>query len=382
MGEINTGSMSHISAPAELSAILDAAVDAIVIINEHGDIMEFSPAAQRLFGYEADETIGQPVSILMPEPDRSAHASYMDHYLKTGMRKIIGIGREVQGLKRSGEIFPLWLSVGEAASEEGRHFVGILRDLTTEHTAEKQRHALESRLAQVGRFSLLGEMAAGIAHEINQPLSAIGTYAQAARRLMEAGDFDHDTLSKACHGIDEQVQRAGQVISNLRRLIHKQDVRKETLDLNDVINGAIGLVIADLKSAGIEITVKCGSNLPKIHGNAIQLQQVLLNLTHNAADAMRDLPEQNKLLSLTTRSLDEKHVQFIVGDRGPGVPPRLKDAIFNPFVTTKHDGLGIGLAISQTIVQLHAGELTCEDNPEGGADFVVTLPAYCGDSNE
>ena len=381
MGEREGEPKSDSSAAAELSALLNAAVDAIVIIDDNGIIMEFNPAAQTLFSYEADEIIGQPVHCLMPEPDRTRHGDYMQHYIETGERRIIGIGREVKGLKKGGEVFPLWLSVGEALNNDRRHFVGILRDLSAQHAAAEEQHVLETQLADVGRFSLMGEMAAGIAHEINQPLSAIGTYAQAARRLLDNEELDQESLAKACHGIGDQVQRAGEVIANLRNFIGNQEVKKEILNLNEVIQGAMSLIIADAKSAGIAIKTQCAAGLPPIEGNAIQLQQVLLNLTHNAVDAMRGSVAANKVMSIATMRSSNSELQFRVSDRGPGVSQHLAAGIFNPFVTTKREGLGVGLAISQTIVQAHLGELKYEDNPGGGAVFIVSLPVYHGQRN-
>jgi len=359
---------------AELEALLSAAVDAILMIDERGRIVEFSPSAERLFGYRAEEIMGKSVNILMPEPDRSSHTDHMKRYMNTGQQHIIGVGREVDARKSTGEVFPAWLSVGEAVHGDKRHFVGIIRDLSAQRAAEREQHALEARLAHVGRFSLMGEMAAGIAHEINQPLSAIETYSQAAKRMLQADTTDQDDLEKACSGIAEQVQRAGQVIENLRNFIRKQEVHKQALDLNEVIKDALSLVEADTNAAGIELTTKFAENLPEINGNAVQLQQVLLNLTHNAVDAMKSPIRKDKEVLIETERVEDTHVQVSVSDRGPGVSPRLVDAIFHPFFTTKRDGLGVGLAISRTIVQSHSGELSCGSNPVGGAVFTVSLP--------
>jgi two-component system sensor kinase FixL len=358
---------------SEFDALLDAAVDAIVVIDDQSNIVEFNPAAERLFGYERRDVLGQTVDVLMPEPYHSQHEKYVNHYLETGEKRIMGIGREVVGLDKRGEAIPLWLSVGEAVLGDQRRFVGILRDLTGQHAAERERHALETRLARVGRFSLMGEMAAGIAHEINQPLAAIANYAQAARRLFEAPDADLRGLRDACEGISEQVHRAGQVIENLRAFIRKRETEKEPLRLNDVIENVMGLVRADAAQEGIEVHVDYEPYLPEIMGNAVQIQQVLVNLTHNGVEAMEHSLHRDKGLLIET-GLAEGHVQFSVTDHGTGVSARLRDAIFHPFVTTKPEGLGVGLAISHTIVRAHGGELAYAENPDGGAVFTVTLP--------
>jgi len=359
----------------ELRALMEAAVDAIVVIDEDGRILSFNPAAERMFGHESAEVIGEPADMLMAEPYRTRHAGYMRTYRQSGKARIIGIGREVEGRKSDGTDFPIWLSVGEAKSGFGRRFVGIMRDLTPQREAEKERHALEARLAHVGRFSLMGEMAAGIAHEINQPLSAIANYSQAARILLDRGDAEPDELRTACSGITDQVQRAAQVVENIRNFIRKREVTKERLDLNSVIRDALSLVIVDARDAGITVETRFARDLPRIEGNVVQLQQVLLNLTRNAVDAIRKkMGRRSRKIVVSTAQPSADRIEFEVLDSGPGISSTLGDAIFHPFVSTKADGLGVGLAISRTIVEAHGGELRYRDNPEGGAIFTVSFP--------
>ena len=364
---------------ATLEALLDAAVDAIVMIDANGAILRFNDAAERMFGYAERELLGLPVQTLMPEPYASEHSRYVQRFLETGERRIIGIGREAQGRHRDGRLFPIWLSVGEAVVGATRHFVGIIRDLSAQRAVEEERHALEARLAHVGRFSLMGEMAAGIAHEINQPLSAIVTYSQVAKRLLERPDTERDALVQACGGIADQVHRASQVIENLRNFIRKRDVEKTVLDLNAVIDDAMTLVLADTNRAGIPLTTEFAADLPRIDGNAVQLQQVLLNLTHNAVDAMQTSPKKARGIRIRTYALAASSVAFEVGDHGDGVAAALVETIFHPFVTTKAEGLGVGLAISRTLVHNHGGKLTYHDLAEGGAVFTVSLPARVGE---
>jgi two-component system sensor kinase FixL len=358
----------------DFGAILEAAVDAIVVIEADGRIVQFSKAAEAMFGYSADEIIGQPVHRLMPEPYRSNHAAYIDHYQSTGEARIMGVGRQVQAMRSNGEVFPVWLSVGESVTVAGQHFVGIVRDLTDERRAELERHSLEARLAHVSRLSLLGEMAAGIAHEINQPLSAITNYSTAVRNLLERGNYDAVTLKSACEGISEQVQRAGEVIRNLRKLARKHEIEKEGVSLDTLIAGVMGLVQADAGHAGIAVETAFAEGLPDVTGNVVQLQQVLLNLTRNAVDAMRQTVGRPKQMRIATARAADDTLEIRVSDRGPGVSPRLEDAIFHPFFTTKSEGLGVGLAISRSIVQTHGGALQYEDRPGGGSTFIVTLP--------
>jgi two-component system sensor kinase FixL len=359
---------------ADLRALMDACIDAIVVIDDEGKIGSFNAAAERLFGYKAADVIGKGVELLMPEPHRSNHDGYIKRYLATGKARIIGVGREAQGKHADGTVFPIGLSVGEARQGDRRRFVGIIRDLSQQQEAEKRTRSLEGRLAHVGRFNLMGEMAAGIAHEINQPLSAIATYAQAGSRMLGQETIDVAVLQEICTKVDEQARRAGQVIENLRKFIRKQEIETRPLDINHIVCDVLNLIEADARAEGIRVDMQLGRDLPQVNGDPIQLQQVLLNLTRNAVDAMRSGLHKERGLSITTEKTDSG-VRVSVTDFGHGVSRQLGDNIFHPFVTTKRDGLGVGLAISRTIVQSYGGTLTYQDNPQGGAIFVVDLPA-------
>ena len=359
---------------AELRALLDAAVDAIVMIDEQGRITTFNAAAERLFGRRAEEAIGQRVEMLMPEPHRSAHANYLRRYLDTGEKHIIGIGREALAVRANGETFPISLSVGAARGPNGRQFVAFIRDLSSQRVAEQRARALEARLSQVGRFNLMGEMAAGIAHEINQPLSAIATYAQAAKRVLERDRPEMHQVIDVCKKIDEQALRAGRVLENLRKFIRKQEILAEPIDVNRAVADVMNLIEADAHAEGIRVAATYATGLPAVRANAVQLQQVVLNLTRNAVDAMRDALGKDRGIAIATERGETGGVKINVADHGPGVSRQLGENIFHPFVTTKRDGLGVGLAISRTIVQSYRGSLSYRDNPEGGAIFVVELP--------
>ena len=362
-------------AVAELTALLDAAVDAIVVIDDTGAITTFNKAAEHMFGYRAADVVGRSIEILMGESNRTQHAAQLARYKATGEARVIGIGREVQARRANGEMFPIALSVGEAADANGRRFVGILRDLSSQRAAEQRARSLEVRLAHVGRFNLMGEMAAGIAHEINQPLSAIATYAQAAKRMMEHAEPDMGTLREICTKVDEQARRAGQVIENLRKFIRKQEISTQSLDVNKVVRDVLNLIEADAHAEGIPIRVAAAEGLPTVRADAVQLQQVLLNLTRNSVDAMRDGLGKERGIVITTSRGVCGGVLVSVTDHGHGVSRQLGDDIFHPFVTTKRDGLGVGLAISRTIVQSYDGSLTYSANPVGGAIFTIELPA-------
>lgn len=360
---------------AELKALLDAAVDAIVVIDEAGRVNAFNPAAEKMFGYRATEVIGKAVSMLMPEPYRFEHQTYVERYIFSGQAHVIGRGRDVEGRRASGEVFPIALSVGEAREGSSRRFVGIMRDQSGQKIAERNTRSLEARLTHLGRFHLLGEMASGIAHEINQPLSAITTYAEAAKRLMRRNPPDSEALEKICDRIAQQAHRASEVISNLRSFLRKHDVHTEAVDVNAMINDVMNLIEADAHAEGIEVATRPGENVPPVNADRIQLQEVVLNLTRNAVDAMRHGLRKQKGIHITTAVTEDGAASIEVLDHGHGVPKSLSSSIFHPFVTTKQDGLGVGLAISRTIVESYGGTLVFSDNPQGGARFIVRLPA-------
>jgi two-component system, LuxR family, sensor kinase FixL len=281
----------------------------------------------------------------------------------------------VQARRADGTLFPVALSVGEACGADGTRFVGIIRDLSAQRAEEQRTRAIEARLAHIGRFNLMGEMAAGIAHEINQPLAAIATYAQATKRILEREQPGQTLLLDTCRKIDEQARRAGDVLANLRRFIRKQEVETQVLDINGVVADVANLIEADATAEGIPLEVRYGQALPKVLGGAVQIQQVLLNLTRNSVDAMRDGAHKERGIAITTSTTTGGLVRIAVTDHGHGVQRELGDNIFHPFVTTKREGLGVGLAISRTIVQAYGGSLSYTDNPEGGSIFAVELPA-------
>jgi two-component system sensor kinase FixL len=371
----NTENANNMGA-SEFEALFKAAVDAICVIDEAGRIMKMNAAAEKLFGYSAAELQGDNVSRLMPEPDRGCHNSYIQNFISSGEPRIIGLGREVQGARRDGSTFPLHLSVGETP---GRRFVGIMRDLTGQKRAEEEVRQVQDRLAHVGRFSVMGEMAAGLAHEINQPLSAIATYAQAGARMLQGVDAPDD-LKDIFEKIEQQARRAGQVVQNLRGFVTKREVRKDVLNLSGVVAEVKTLIDADARAEGIVVTLSEEENLPPVLGDAVQLQQVIVNLTRNAVDAMKGGLRKNLGIEIRTFFEDDR-VCLSVVDHGHGVPAELADSIFHPFVTTKRDGLGVGLAISKTIIQAHAGTISYRANPAGGAIFGFSLPIGEGKAN-
>ena len=613
-------------------ALLAAAADAIIVTGSDGRIQTFSPAAQRIFGYPSEEVVGRNVSLLMPEPYRSEHDGYLSRYSESGVPRIIGVGREVQGLRKDGTVFPLGLSVGHARFHGEDAFVGILRDLTVNkkaeaalqeseralstlaetfpgmvyrcdndsawtmrfvsggclaltghppealvdglvrysdliHPEERKRvreavdkalaarepfeityrilpregaarwvfergvgvfsdtadrvrfiegfiedvteqkesdqrlqeqneliraafdhapiaivtydlegailsanraasrilgyspeefrsmairdlaraedgeeieemfrqardgqvstfvqdrlcvkkdgsfvhgrmHAsvvnapdgqpsmlvaqfedrterrrareeadrLRESLAHVGRLGMLGEMATGIAHEINQPLTAISTYAQACRFLLEKGEPDPDRLLEVLGKISRSARRAGDVIDHLRTLVRKRNSHRELVRVNELVEDVASLMEVDARLSSLEVQLRLSEGLPPIVADRVQIQQVILNLMRNGLDAMAGVEAARKILSVTTQALGAAEIEVAVRDRGAGVPEGTGDELFHPFVTTKESGMGMGLSICQSIVRSHGGRLWFTHNPEGGVTFHFTIP--------
>jgi two-component system sensor kinase FixL len=357
----------------ELRALLDAAVDAIVVIDAQGRIETFNRAAERMFGYREGEVRGKNVKLLMPEPERTGHDGFLRRYLETGQARIIGIGREVEARRRDDSVFPVSLAVGRVAGEPPR-FVGLIRDISARVTAELAAAQAQERLAHVARLSTMGEMAAGLAHEINQPLAAITTYAQATQRMLDTGaPADIAEIRESLAQISRQALRAGEVIRRLRAFVANREVRRERVGCNRLLDDLVALARPDLRANDVAMTLEVERCLPDVLADVVQLQQVLINLIRNAIDSTVQSGASPREIILRAASRPEG-VEISVDDHGPGVGREAMERLFTPFFTTKPQGTGLGLAISRTIVQAHGAELCYRDRPGGGACFHFTLP--------
>jgi two-component system sensor kinase FixL len=488
----------------EFQAVLDAAADAVVLIDHDGRIELLNHAGERMFGYSEEDVIGQKVGILLPEAARE-HDEYLRDYLDPTQSRMMSSGRELQVRRRDGSTFSAELAVGRVQglepprfvafirditvrrnSEEalrrseaqlniaqeianlgnyvvhydgktedywsphlyrvlGRHFgamplgvyehlhaiihpadearlvraaseidggarsfdieyrivlpdgslryvhhiaqimwnqmgrplrqVGTLHDITDRRLAEDEVRKMQERIAHFGRISTMGEMAAGIAHEVNQPLTAIATYAQACQRLLATGEFTHEDLTGALEQIGAQALRAGEVIRRLRTFVRNREVRRELIEANRLLEDVITLAQTDARHHGVRIVLQPADSAPLVQADAVQIQQVILNLVRNSIDAMLEVPEPAREITLRTRVDAEGDVEFMIADRGMGVDEATMADLFNPFFTTKPGGTGLGLSISRSIVRAHGGRLWCGANPGGGARFFFALPA-------
>jgi two-component system, LuxR family, sensor kinase FixL len=486
----------------ETQALMEAAVDAVIVIDHHGVMTAVNEAATRTFGYRIDEMLGQNVSLLMPEQDRERHDGYLAKYLDTGRAKIIGIGREVTAQRKDGSVFPARLSVGRVPESQPPRFVGLLRDVSAEHEAtaalklerdraqaylelndsillmlddqhrireintrgadllgaarddirgrdwlelmrddtererallmlasarstaasrerefdavdfsgqrlrlywrciarraadgtpagwlisgldvterahrEEQALLAQSRFTRVARLATMGEMAAGVAHELNQPLAAITTYARACERYLDQLQPDLEEIREAVCEIGAEGLRAARAIDLLRQLVRQDELDpREPLEINAVIEDLRAWLATDARLFDAHLDLALGQCLPRIRGNAVQLQQVVLNLVRNALEALSGSPPDERRVSLTTSS-DAGEVCIHVTDNGPGIPPEIADRLFHPFATTKQSGTGLGLAMSRTIVQAHGGTIGTRVVDPHGLCVFFTLPA-------
>jgi len=485
---------------------MEAAVDAIIVIDHRGRMQAVNDAACRTFGYRTDELLGENVSLLMPEPDRSRHDDYLERYRVSGHARIIGIGRDVLARRRDGTLFPVRLSVGQVRDSVPPRFVGLVRDITAEHeatsalklqrdrasaylqlhdsilleldtqqrireinsrgaehlggtppclvgrdwiglvrgepererarlllagalasgaarereldcldlageprrifwrcialrrgdgepagwlcsgtdmtarvAAEQQARAARERLTQVARLATAGEMAAGVAHEINQPLTAITTYARACERYLALPVPDLVEASDALREIAAEGLRAGDIIRRLRQMVRLDapDTRAR-LDVNGLLEELRSLLDSDARAHDVRLRFDMTRGLPPVTGNGLHLQQVVLNLVRNGFEALLSRPPGDRQLTISTVTDGEYGLEIRIDDNGPGIDPGIADQLFEPFSTTKQTGTGLGLAMSRSIVQSHGGSITTRPLQPRGTRFAVRLPTAEG----
>jgi two-component system sensor kinase FixL len=357
---------------AHMRSILETVPDAMVIIDERGIIQSFSAAAEQLFGFMAGEAQGRNVSLLMPKPYRHEHDGYLNRYLTTGERRIIGVGRVVVGRRKDGGTFPMELAVGEVSQAGKRQFIGFVRDLTQRQKNERLLHEMQSELLHISRLSTMGEMASALAHELNQPLSAIANYLQGSTRLLQNSTDDRAPMIRgAMNKAAEQAVRAGQVIQRLRDFVARGETEKRIESITRLVEEATALALVAAKDQSIRMNLRLDPSIDLVLVDKVQIQQVLLNLLRNAVEAMQT--SERRELSISTKPAGDNMVAVDVSDTGSGIPPDVASRLFQPFVTTKRQGMGVGLSISRTIIESHGGQITAESNPVGGTIFRFTL---------
>lgn len=366
---------------AHLRSILETIPDAMIVIDERGHIFSFSAAAERMFGFAESEVLGENVSMLMPSPDRERHDLYLARYLATGDRKIIGIGRVTTARHRDGTTFPIDLHIGEARIGDERVFTGFIRDLTERQQAELRVHDLQTELAHVSRVTAMGTLATAIAHELNQPLTSIANYVQTSEELLDRPDEENLALVReALSQCAAESMRAGHIVRRLRDFISRGETERRVESLQRVINEASALALVGAGERGVQVEMRLDPRAERVFIDRIQVQQVIFNLVRNAIEAMAD--SRVRRLRISTVPSEGGQVRVSIEDSGPGLPPDVVARLFQPFLSTKAEGMGVGLSICQTIVAAHGGRIWTEPSNLGGTAFHFTLIDASGDVDD
>ena len=355
---------------AHLRSIFDTAPEAMIVINQSGTIQSYGASAQRMFGWRPSEVMGRNISMLMPEPFRTQHDNYLARYLSTGEKRIIGIGRIVVGERKDGSTFPMELAVGEVGAGAGRFFTGFVRDLTESQESEARVRELQTDIVHMSRLSAMGEMASALAHELNQPLSAIANYLNGARRIMGRGPTGDPKVAEAVEKASEQALRAGDIIRRLRDFLARGEGERSVESLAKLVHEACGLALVGAKESGVEVRYTIDPHLDRVVVDRVQIEQVIVNLVRNALDAMQGQPRRQ--LNVSTHVAEGMAV-VTIADTGSGIDEAAAAKLFQPFVTTKANGMGVGLSICRTIVEGHGGRIWSEPNPGGGAIFSFSV---------
>lgn len=361
------------AAEARLQSILQTVPDGMIIIDAQGRIESLSATAERLFGYMTREVVGRNISLFMPMPHREQHDSYLERYLTSGEPRIIGIGRVVAGRRKNGTTFPMHLTVGEFRFSGGRYFTGFIRDLTDQQMTEARLRELQSEVTHMSRFTALGEMASTLAHEINQPLTAIANYLKGCRRLLERmADDQAAVLRDAVDKAADQALRAGNIIRRLREFVARGESERRVESLPKLIEDAGTLALIGARENDIAVSFDLDPRADLVLADRVQIQQVLVNLIRNAIDVLSEGGPRREL-GITTRTLGNNMVEVSVADTGSGIAPQVMTQLFQPFVTTKSKGMGLGLSICRTIVEAHGGKISANPRAGGGTIFRFTL---------
>ncbi|MEN8130629.1 MAG: PAS domain S-box protein [Pseudomonadota bacterium] len=365
---------------SRVRAIVETAADGIITVDENGIIASFNPAAEQIFGYRGHEVIGQRIDMLIPTQMGAGKKNHFAAYLRASQSKGSRGGVELIGRRKDGSTFPMELAVGEFQDGVSPFFAGIVKDITQRRRAEIQAREHQAELAHVDRLSLMGEMATGLAHELNQPLTSIYAYSQACLRMLRAGNEKSEKFLNAVEQTAQRAEQAGEIIRRLRSFVRKQPPHIKAIELKPVIEKGLKFIEAEARDRSVTIRLGVAEGLPRVLGDAVQLQQVLLNLMRNSIESLMGLPDAERVMTISVREVEESEVQVTVRDTGQGIDKGLREKIFDAFYSTKTNGMGMGLAISRSIIEAHGGRLWATSESPRGASFHFILPVNRGDT--
>jgi two-component system, LuxR family, sensor kinase FixL len=343
---------------------------AILMLGERGLMVMVNPQTAKLFGYECDELIGKPVELLVPDLHFDSNAHFWADPSALQQSRGMVPSHELSARRKDDTEFPVEIGLSAFRFDDDNVTLAFIIDRTDRYELHRNRQ----ELAHLTRVSTMGQLASSLAHELNQPLTAILSNVQAAQRFLAADSIDLGEVREILNDIVQDDYRASEVIRRIRAVVKKGDLEVAPLHLAGVIRDVILLVHSDAIVRGTRVTLDIDGALPPVRGDKVQLQQVILNLLLNAFDAMNNVPPLDRVVSVTLRPENNDMVCIAVRDRGHGLTSDKLDKIFKPFFTSKPQGLGLGLSISRSIIDMHRGRLWAENNIDRGATFYVTLP--------
>jgi PAS domain S-box-containing protein len=362
---------------ASYRVVIETASDAVVSIDESGAIILANSATKRIFGYNPEELIGKPLTVLMPGAMRKFHEAGFKRYLGTGTKRLNWQGTEMTALRANGEEFPVEVSFGEMTADQRKVFTGFIRDISEKKRAEEALRNTQAELARMMRIMTIGQLTASIAHEVSQPLQGIITNAGTCLRMLKSDPPNIDGAQETAQRTIRDGNRASDVITRLRTLYSKKQIDVGPLDLNEATREVVALLSGELERNNVILKQEFSDRLPTIHGDRVQLQQVILNLLRNASDAMSSVEDRPRQMVLRTE-LEGEQVRLSVQDSGVGFTPEVAGQMFESFYTTKSDGMGVGLSVSRSIIEANRGRLWATANDGPGATFAFSIPCEHG----